>query len=422
MEEQDRNLISDENINYLIMLGYISIVLFSSFIFNTPKEIFLGMKDILLSTSILLTDYMEYGNIGSAFMNSSILMLIALCIAKYNNVDMSGPVIASIFTIGGFGLFGKNIYNIWSIFIGVYLYCYIKREEFKKYIVIAFFGTALGPLVSQISFGLGLGIFKGILLGNLSGIIAGIILIPLANHFVSFHRGFNMYNVGFTAGIIGTLFMSLLRGFGFNNDAVSIVLHNKNLILGIYFYLFFISMIVLGWILNKNSFNGFKELLQETGAGGPNFIHKYGIGLSLINMGILGILSISYVLLVKGQLNGLTIGGAFTVVGFGAFGKHMKNIIPVILGVYIASLFKVWEVNSAAILLAALFGTTLAPISGTFGWGAGILSGILHVSIVSNTSYLHGGMNLYNNGFAGGIVAAILVPVIQDFKESNKEV
>src|SRR5699024_2098469 len=97
--------------------------------------------------------------------------------------------------------------------------------------------------------------------------------------------------------------------------------------------------------------------------------------------------------------------------------KHIKNILPVILGVYLASLFKIWEINSAGILLAALFGTTLAPISGTFGWGAGILVGILHVSIVSNTAYIHGGINLYNNGFAGGIVAAIIVPIIQDLKD-----
>lgn len=410
------DIIISEKIKYSIVLIYISIILLSSFMFNTPGEIIIGMKNIILSPSILLTDYMEYGNIGSAFLNSSLLMMIGIFIAKYNGIDMTGPVLASILTIGGFGLFGKNLYNIWSIFIGVYLYSYIKNKNFKDYIIIAFFGTALGPVISQISFGLGIANLFGIILGNLSGIIIGLILPPLATHFLSFHKGFNMYNVGFTAGIIGTIFMSLLRGFGFNNESTSIVLENKNTILSLYFFVFFGSMILLGWYLNKCSFKRFNELIEESGVGLPNFIDKYGIGLSLTNMGILGVLSISYVLLVGGELSGLTIGGAFTVVGFGACGKHMKNTIPVVLGVYIASLFKVWEINSAGVLLAALFGTTLAPISGTFGWGAGILAGIFHVSIVSNTGYLHGGMNLYNNGFAGGIVAAIMVPVLQDFK------
>jgi hypothetical protein len=36
-----------------------------------------------------------------------------------------------------------------------------------------------------------------------------------------------------------------------------------------------------------------------------------------------------------------------------------------------------------------------------------------------NVGYLHGGVNLYNNGFAGGIVASIFVPVIDAFKKGD---
>ena len=36
-----------------------------------------------------------------------------------------------------------------------------------------------------------------------------------------------------------------------------------------------------------------------------------------------------------------------------------------------------------------------------------------------NIGYLHGGMNLYNNGFAGGLVAAVLVPIIESFRKEN---
>jgi hypothetical protein len=42
---------------------------------------------------------------------------------------------------------------------------------------------------------------------------------------------------------------------------------------------------------------------------------------------------------------------------------------------------------------------------------AGILAGMLHVSLVSNLSFLHAGMNLYNNGFSGGFIAATLHPL-----------
>lgn len=416
IKKENRNLFFKKDRGYKIILFYIGFMFLSSFLFNRPGEIILAMKEILFSTSVLITDYMEYGNIGAALFNSSCLMLIVVLISRLNGKDMDGPLIAAIFTVGGFGLFGKNIYNIWSVFLGVYLYSHIKKRKFAEYILVAFYGTALGPLVSLISFGLGLSILDGIILGNITGILAGLILPPLASHFVSFHKGFNLYNVGFTAGIVGTLFMSLLRGLGFNSETVSIVLEGKNLVLAIYFFTFFASMIGLGWLINGRSFTGFKDILRETGGNSPDFVGSYKIGPSLINMGILGVASISYVLLVGGNLNGPVIGGVFTVVGFGAFGKHIKNTFPVVLGVYLSSLFKIWEINTTGILLAALFGTTLAPISGSFGWGAGILAGLVHVSLVSNTAYLHGGVNLYNNGFAGGIVAAILVPIIQDLR------
>jgi hypothetical protein len=79
---------------------------------------------------------------------------------------MNGTLIAAIFTVGGFAFFGKNLYNVPFILLGVYLYSVIQKEKFSKNLLIAFFGTALSPLVSQISFGFGdpslFGIFKGI--------------------------------------------------------------------------------------------------------------------------------------------------------------------------------------------------------------------------------------------------------------------
>jgi len=406
-------LIISQKGKYLVVTLYATIILLSSLFFNTPKDILLGMKSIILAPSILITDYMELANIGAALFNSGLIMIATIIIAKYNKINMSGPIVATIFTVGGFGLFGKNIYNIWSIFLGVYLFSLTQKDGFNRYIVIAFFGTALGPLVSQISFGLNFSPLLGVILGNLAGILGGFILPALANHFVTFHQGFNLYNIGFTAGIIATIFMSILRSFGFENSSTLILFEGKNLVLGIYFAVLFSSMILIGWILNGRRFKRYKILLANSGRLVSDFVTMYGFGLSLINMGILGISAIFYILLVKGQLNGVTIGAVLTVVGFGAFGKHLRNTVPIVIGVYIASLLKIWDANSVTIILAALFGTTLAPITGTFGWGAGILAGFLHSSIVMNVGYLHGGMNLYNNGFAGGIVAAILVPIFE---------
>ena len=83
------------------------------------------------------------------------------------------------------------------------------------------------------------------------------------------------------------------------------------------------------------------------------------------------------------------------------------------LGVCLGSLTKDWNIYEPSPMLALLFSTTLAPVAGKFGVLVGLLAGYLHSSVALNVGLLYGGMNLYNNGFAGGIVAIFMVPVIQ---------
>lgn len=410
-------IVIKEDTKYKILFMYASVILISAFFFNTPREIFQGMKSILVSPSILLTDYILIGNLGSAFFNSGLLLIISLIISKINKVTISGPIIASVLMIGGFAFFGKNLYNIWGIILGVYIYAIVQKDSFKKYIIIAFFGTGLAPIISQFSFGFDFHPIISILLSNIIGIASGFIFPPLANHFINFHQGFNLYNMGFTAGVVGTFFMAIFRSFGLNNTPQNLLSEGNNLILGIYFFCFFLSMIVIGFFLNAKTFKGYKALLKYSGRLVLDFVALCGFGLSLVNMGILGILSLFYVFLVKGDLNGPVIGGIFAVVAFGAFGKHIKNVVFIVIGVYLATIFNTWEPNSTSVIIAALFGTALAPISGKFGWPYGILTGVIHLSLVMNIGYLHGGMNLYNNGFSAGIVAATLVPIIDSFKK-----
>ena len=407
---QDLPQISEKKrITYLIFVSALTLV--TGFFFNSPGEILEGLGRILTSSSILLTDYMAVGSIGSAFVNSGILMLLSIFIAMRSNTSVSGPLIAAVFTIGGFAFFGKNLYNIWPIMTGVLLYAKVQKEPFGKFILPAFFGTALGPLVSQISFGFALTQPIGILLGILAGIAAGFILPPLASHFIRFHQGYNLYNIGFTSGIVGLLFMSLLRGLDLNNPPTAILLEGHMQGLAIYLTILFLSMILYGFETCQDIGKGLGHLFAHPGRLVSDFVASDGFPVTLINMGLLGFLSTGYVILTGGTLNGPILGGIFTVVGFGAFGKHVKNVVPVMAGIYLANLLFMWEVSSIGSLLAALFATTLAPIAGAYGILPGILAGFLHLAVVMNVGYLHGGMNLYNNGFSGGFVAAILVPI-----------
>lgn len=412
---------AEDLVRYATVATFAILLIASSLLFNTPSEIFIGMQKIIVSPSILVTDYFALANIGAGFFNSGILLLLGLTVARRAKAHLSGPVIAALLTLAGFSFFGKNLYNSWAVPFGVFLFAKYRKEPYSKYIIFALFGTALGPMTSLVSFGMGFPVSFGIFLGNLVGVIAGFFISPLALHFVNFHQGYNLYNIGFTAGMIGTFFMGMFRAFGYEGEAPSIIASGYNLPLGIYLYVMFFLVLLLGLYMNHWSLSGLKGLFSHSGKLVSDFIQMSGLGVTLINMALLGMISTTYVLLVGGELNGPILGGIFTIFGFGAFGKHVKNTIPIFIGVYLASTVHIYDTHSTSALLAALFGTTLAPISGAFGWPFGIIAGFLHMSMVVNVGYLHGGVNLYNNGFSGGFIAAGLVPVIESLIKKKKE-
>ena len=95
-------------------------------------------------------------------------------------------------------------------------------------------------------------------------------------------------------------------------------------------------------------------------------------------------------------------------------------MFPVVLGVILAGALKIWSVQDPSSTLTLILATTLAPITGEFGIFWGIVAGFLHSSVALNVGILYNGTNLYNNGFAGGIVAIFLVPIILAIKDRQK--
>ena len=69
-------------------------------------------------------------------------------------------------------------------------------------------------------------------------------------------------------------------------------------------------------------------------------------------MAVNGLFATIFILGVGGELNGPTIGGIFTIVGFSATGKHIRNIAPIMFGVLFASFTKRWTINSPSPMLA----------------------------------------------------------------------
>ena len=91
--------------------------------------------------------------------------------------------------MAGFGLFGKTPVNIIPIIMGVWISARFVGKSLKDYLLIALFGTALGPLVSALVWETGLPIVSSLLLGFGGGIITGLFLPSIAMAMLNLLRG-----------------------------------------------------------------------------------------------------------------------------------------------------------------------------------------------------------------------------------------
>lgn len=390
---------------YFILVG---------FFLQSPGEILQGIFTIIREPDFLITDYFIIGGVGAAFVNAGILTLVSIGIVYGLGMDFDGHTITSACLMLGFSLFGKNLLNIWAIMLGVFLYARYHRTSVSRYIYIGYYGTSLSPIITQVMQMWELPIPVRMGLCILTGTVIGFVLPPLCTHVHYSHKGYSLYNVGFAGGIIATVIVSMFKSFGITIESRLIWSEGNNGMFLALLFVLFGGMILYGVLSGKKeAVRGYRNILKCYGLGGTDYYKTEGGSATLINMGVNGLASMIILVALGGELNGPTIGSIFTVVGFSATGKHLRNILPVMAGVCLASVAKNWSITDPSAQLALLLSTTLAPIAGEFGILAGVLAGFLHSSVALNVGIVYGGMNLYNNGFAGGIVAIFLVPVIQ---------
>jgi len=377
-------------------------------------ELSAGLIRIFTASGILITDYVEIGGLGASFVNAGLVGLIGYIILIINKVELSGVSIATLFTMIGFALMGKTIWSILPVIFGVFVYSKLTKREFITNIYPALFGTALAPIVTHASFEFELGVLGGVI----AGFVAGLVIAPIANHSLSFHEGYNLYNVGFSAGLIGLVLMNVFRAFDHDTESLLMWGSAFDSQLRIFSIGLFVSMVLVGALCSDN-LKDYRKVLKEPGNTITDFVDIVGFGNTLINMGFVGLIGVVFVELLGTSYNGPVLSGLLTMVGFAGFGKHPLNITPIMIGVVFASFLSIYEINAPGTVLAGLFGTTLAPIAGQFGALIGVMAGMLHLYIVSTIGEIHGGMNLYNNGFSGGLVASLVVAVMKGIGKNN---
>ncbi len=378
-----------------------------------PGRAFSGFTQLQFQPARLISDFTESKGIGAALLNSAAVGAVGLAFITCAGVRLSGPTFAAVLTMMGFALFGKTPLNITPVILGVLLAGKAIGRKPSEYMIIALFGTALGPIVSLVAFEMGLSGLSGVAVGVAAGLATGFLLPSLAVAMLHFHQGYNLYNLGMTCGFFALFAASLARAGGHEFQGI-MQWHTGNqpilvlLVPVMSAGLIMAAMISGGW----GSFRSMMAIQKHSGRLPSDFMDMESMSGALLNAGLVGLAGSGYILLVGGDFNGPTLGGLLTIIGFGAFGTHLRNSWPVVVGVVMAALLFGKPLTAPGVMLAAIFCTTLGPLAGKFGILIGMTAGFIHLFMVYQTGSWQGTINLYNNGFAGGLTATFIVSVI----------
>lgn len=375
---------------------------------SSPRQLLTGLFNIMTSSSLLITDYAYIGGIGSAFFNSFLVTSLYLLLIFRRKISLDFSFIATIFTIAGFSFFGKNLFNTLPLILGNYLYTKLVKKSCPQTINSAIFSSAVAPVVSFIAFGLGLPSFLGVFIGSLIGIFLGLIFPLISIHVRGIHQGLNLFNGGFAAGILAMAiygFLSLFYVFPEKNTVTYLEFQH---IFKIYWVFFLLSLLVLMVI-----FLFYRSIDSKSAYHQPSFINCYQVA-------IIALFYSGYLITIDAPFNGFVFGSLLTVIGFCFSGITLKDLFPPFLGVLVIQILSPENlINSQEIVSLVLFSIGLSPLTKQKGQLLGFFSGILLALFAPLAFQLHGGLNLYNSGFACGFVVTLCLGIQQKHHSST---
>lgn len=384
----------------------------TGFTFNPATQVFQGYYKIMVSPSILVTDYVFIAGLGATFFNVATIMLANILLVQGLRIKMNGPIFAGIIMIAGFSFFGKNIWNTIPIYLGIFLYSLYKKIPFKQLIITILFSTGISPLVSYTMFGFHLHLGISIPLGILCGCVAGFIIPVFASHTIVFHEGYNLYNTGFALGILSAFFYAIFRFCGLKVESVSLYNYDTSIVFYYILPIFSVVSILLAYLNDHHVHKKYFSLLKTNGRLISDYGGQFGEDAVLFNFGILGLVIFILCLIFQVPMNGAVFGTILAAIGFAGYGLHIRNVLPVWIGCGLTIFVGMAIQNDYTLKIGSImmfvFASGLAPIGGRYGIFYGILVGVLHIILTPIMISFQGGFDLYNNGLAAGFEAALV--------------
>jgi hypothetical protein len=398
-----------------ILYGLVSTGLSTLIIFLGGPAFFSDLFKLLSDPGVLITDYLSVGGLFPTLFNVFFLIIFNIGLMMVMKQPLNGATLAGLFTIGGFAFFGKSIINILPIYVGVTLYAKAHETPLRNHSATLLFSSAIGPLVSYIWFALPGPFLLRFLMGSLAGILAGFLTPHLSVFAKRFHQGLNLYNIGFTLGIIATGFGLIIRLLGFDTGSQVPLSTGFDIPLWILNGIL-VSGLFLGALLFPKKEITYQAFLK-TSEIGDDYIERYGFHLTLMNMGFLALIGFSFILVLQQPLNGPIMAGLWTLIGFGAYGKHIKNSLPLMFGVLLGIFLGIGSMEAVGTIIAIFFVTALAPVVTKYGFGIGVIAGVIHLALLPVAYQIQGGFDLYNNGFTAGFAAYLVIGLVKSLEK-----
>ncbi|MBO7711817.1 MAG: DUF1576 domain-containing protein [Lachnospiraceae bacterium] len=434
----------------LILTLFSAAFIIAAFIARDRGEMISGLIRISTSPSQFTMDYFKLGGLSASFLNTGLTGLACCCLLFFTRAKCTGLTVAAYWLTTGFATFGMTLLTIWPFFLGVFIYSRIKKKSFGSVANLAMFSTALAPFAGELMFrypGLQARGFSfwGLVGAILLGIVVGCVMPALCAHSPAFHKGYDLYSAGPAAGFLAFLICCILyRSPGIELPVNTDLGEGERLFVNLFFILIFLLCLAAAWLTDHDCFRNYRALWKSSGYK-TDYTDAFGMSTTLVNMGLYGLFILLYYNVVHGfalvngslvvssaRFTGATMGAIMCMFAFNCQGAQPRTVFPVMVGYALASLLPLlatasgmvssqnWTLTTQAVLVGLCFASGLAPVSGRFGFGAGVIGGALHAFLVMSVPLLHGGFCLYNGGFTAGIVCFLLVPVLEDFTGAEK--
>lgn len=146
------------------------------------------------------TDFVITDGIGVTLFNMGAMGAVSLAYILFIGGDLNGPVVGAILTSIGFGAAGEHPKNSIPVIAGVFLASSVMTQTHTDpgMQLAALFGTALAPISGQF--------------GWHYGIVAGFVHAALVLATAEPCGGYNLYNNGFSAGLVALVMVSIIKG------------------------------------------------------------------------------------------------------------------------------------------------------------------------------------------------------------------